>query len=139
MPIAAAAIAEGSGAKAVEAYRHAMRTTLMIMAAVAALIFAFAGVFAYVFSYSEDMSQYRDEFTDVIRIYMLLVPCMGAIDIASSMLQAMRRSVTSLIMSLIRNMIILLMLMWASGISLYAIFWSVVLCEVIGAAMMMGA
>ncbi len=136
VPIVAAALAEGQGNKAIVAYRHAMKLTLFTMAAVAAVIFVFADFFAWFFSYSGSMEQYHDEFTHVIRIYMLLVPCMGGIDVASSMLQGMRRSMTSLLMSLIRNIIILGLLIWTSNISLYAIFWSVVASEFIGVAMM---
>lgn len=71
IPIAAAAIAEDRKRKAVDAYRHAMKTTVFAMAAVAVIIFVFAEFFAWFFSYSGNMEQYRDDFTSVMRIYMI--------------------------------------------------------------------
>jgi hypothetical protein len=43
-----------------------------------------------------------------------------------------------MISSFIRNFLIVLALVWACTVSLDAIYWSLVVCEYIGAALMVG-
>ena len=138
VPISAAAIAMGLTSKSESAFGMAMKWTLVSMTALAAVLFVFADVAMLPFTYSSGMSEYREEFVHVMRIYMLIVPCMGAIDVASSMLQSMRRAQQSMISSFIRNFLIVIALVWACTVSLDAIYWSLVVCEYIGAALMVG-
>ena len=136
IPISAAAIAMGLTGKARDAYRIAMHTSLVIMIAIAAVVFVFADIFVFPFTYSEGMAEFRPEFVHVMRIYMLLAPCMGVIDVSSSMLQSMRMAQRSMLCSFVRNALIVVALMWACTVSLDAIYWSLTVCEYIGAILM---
>ena len=136
VPISAAAIAMKRPPKARYAYHFAMSTSLLIVGGIAVLIFILADLFVLPFTYSDSMAVLRPEFVHVTRIYMFLAPCMAAIDVASSMLQSMRKAQLSMVSSLIRNTIIVLALAWAATVSLDAIYWSLVVCEFLGAVLM---
>lgn len=138
IPISAAAIGMGLTAKSESAFKMAMKWALVSMTVIAVVLFVFADVAMLPFTYSSGMTEYREEFVHVMRIYMLIVPCMGAIDVASSMLQSMRRAQQSMISSFIRNFLLVIALVWACTVSLDAIYWSLVVCEYIGAGLMVG-
>ena len=136
IPVSAAALAMGRLEKSREGYRIAMQTSIIIMVCISAVVFVFADLFVLPFTYSESMAVYRPEFVHVMRIYMLLAPCMGIIDVSSSMLQSMRMAKRSMVCSFVRNGLIVIALMWACTVSLDAIYWSLTVCEYIGAVMM---
>ena len=89
------------------------------------------------FTYSETMVEYRPEFAHVLRIYALLIPFIGMIDIGSSILQSLRLAQISMLSSFARNLLIVVMLFFASSVSLDAIYWSLFVAEVIGGILML--
>ena len=110
---------------------------MVVMIAIAAVLFVFADWVIIPFTYSETMVEYRPEFAHVLRIYAMLIPFIGMIDIGSSILQSLRLAQISMLSSFARNLLIVVMLFFASSVSLDAIYWSLFVAEVIGGILML--
>ena len=123
--------------KAERGYRYSFTVTMILMVGIAAVLFVFADWMIIPFTYSESMVEYRPVFAHVLRIYALLIPFIGMIDIGSSILQSLRLAQVSMFSSFARNILIVVMLFFASSVSLDAIYWSLVVAEVIGGALML--
>lgn len=136
IPVCSANLGRGDFAKAEQGYRYSYTVTMMVMIAIAAVIFVFADWIIIPFTYSESMAALRPEFVHVLRIYALLIPFMGLIDIGSSILQSLRMAQISMFSSFARNILIVVLLFFASSMSLDAIYWSLVASEVFGGALM---
>lgn len=136
IPVCSANLGRGDFAKAEQGYRYSYTVTMVVMIAIAAVIFVFADWIIIPFTYSESMAALRPEFVHVLRIYALLIPFMGLIDIGSSILQSLRMAQISMFSSFARNILIVVLLFFASSMSLDAIYWSLVASEVFGGALM---
>ncbi len=136
IPVCSANLGRGDFAKAEQGYRYSYTVTMVVMIAIAAMIFVFADWIIIPFTYSESMAALRPEFVHVLRIYALLIPFMGLIDIGSSILQSLRMAQISMFSSFARNILIVVLLFFASSVSLDAIYWSLVASEVFGGALM---
>ena len=136
IPVCSANLGRGDFAKAEQGYRYSYTVTMLVMIAIAAVIFVFADWIIIPFTYSESMAALRPEFVHVLRIYALLIPFMGLIDIGSSILQSLRMAQISMFSSFARNILIVVLLFFASSVSLDAIYWSLVASEVFGGALM---
>lgn len=136
IPVCSANLGRGDFAKAEQGYRYSYTVTMVVMIAIAAVIFVFADWIIIPFTYSESMATLRPEFVHVLRIYALLIPFMGLIDIGSSILQSLRMAQISMFSSFARNILIVVLLFFASSVSLDAIYWSLVASEVFGGALM---
>lgn len=136
IPVCSANLGRGDFAKAEQGYRYSYTVTMVVMIAIAAVIFVFADWIIIPFTYSESMAALRSEFVHVLRIYALLIPFMGLIDIGSSILQSLRMAQISMFSSFARNILIVVLLFFASSVSLDAIYWSLVASEVFGGALM---
>ena len=137
IPVCSAALGRRDFAKADTGYRYSLTLTMIVMIAIAAVLFVFADWVIIPFTYSETMVEYRPEFAHVLRIYALLIPFMGMIDIGSSILQSLRMAQLSMLSSFARNILIVVMLFFASSVSLDAIYWSLVVAEVLGGILML--
>ena len=137
IPVCSAALGRRDFAKAEAGYRYSLTLTMIVMIAIAAVLFIFADWVIIPFTYSESMIEFRPEFAHVLRIYALLIPFIGLIDISSSILQSLRLAQISMLSSFARNILIVVMLFFASSVSLDAIYWSLFVAEVIGGALMM--
>ena len=133
----AAALGGADIPKAERGYRYSFTVTMILMVGIAAVLFVFADWMIIPFTYSESMVEYRPVFAHVLRIYALLIPFIGMIDIGSSILQSLRLAQVSMFSSFARNILIVVMLFFASSVSLDAIYWSLVVAEVIGGALML--
>ena len=71
------------------------------------------------------------------RLKTLLIPFIGMIDIGSSILQSLRLAHISMLSSFARNILIVVMLFFASSVSLDAIYWSLFVAEVVGGLLML--
>ena len=137
IPVCSAALGRRDFAKADTGYRYSLTLTMIVMIAIAAVLFVFADWVIIPFTYSEIMVEYRPEFAHVLRIYALLIPFIGMIDIGSSILQSLRLAQISMLSSFARNLLIVVMLFFASSVSLDAIYWSLFVAEVIGGILML--
>ena len=125
-------------ARAAEANRYAIKLTMSIMVAIAALLFVFADYAVIPFTLSESMAELRPMLAHVLRIYAVLIPFMGLIDIGSSILQSLRLAQMSMVLSFLRNLFLVAMLFFSHSISLDALFYSVLATEIVGGASMIG-
>lgn len=136
IPVCSANLGRNDFAKAEAGYRYSYTVTIVIMTAIAAVLFVFADWVVIPFTYSPTMAELRPEFAHVLRIYALLIPFMGLVDIGSSILQSLRMAQISMFSSFARNILIVVLLFFASSVSLDAIYWSLVVSEVFGGALM---
>ena len=118
IPVCSAALGRKDFAKAETGFRYSLTLTMVVMTAIAAVLFVFADWVIIPFTYSESMVEFRPEFAHVLRIYALLIPFIGMIDIGSSILQSLR-------------------LAQISSVSLDAIYWSLFVAEVVGGLLML--
>lgn len=137
IPISAAATARGQAQKARYAFRYAMVLSLTSMSVIGVALFLLSDWAVVPFTYSDTMAPLRPEFAHVLRIYTLVIPCMAVVDVASSMLQSLRKAQLSMVSCFIRNGLVVAVLAWAATVSLDAIYWGLVVCEVFGAFLMM--
>lgn len=137
IPISAAATARGQARKARYAFRYAMVLSLTSMSVIGVALFLLSDWAVVPFTYSDTMAPLRPEFAHVLRIYTLVIPCMAVVDVASSMLQSLRKAQLSMVSCFIRNGLVVAVLAWAATVSLDAIYWGLVVCEVFGAFLMM--
>lgn len=136
IPVSSAALGRRDYDKAETAYRYSLVVSVGVMTVIAIVLFVFADWLIVPFTYAPTMAQYRDEFAHVLRIYALLIPFMALIDVASSMLQALRMAQISMVSSFLRNLVVIILLYFASTVSLDAIYWSLVVAEVFGGLLM---
>lgn len=137
VPIASAALGQGDMDRAETANRYSLRLVTVLLVVFAAVLFVFADWAVIPFTLSESMAELRPEFAHVLRIYAVLIPFMGVIDVGSSVLQSLRLAQMSLAASFVRNLIIVVFLIFACRVSMDAIFWSLVAAEVVGGALML--
>ena len=136
IPISAAAVARGMARKAKYAYRYAITLSICSMSVIGVILFVVSDWAVIPFTYSDTMAPLRPEFAHVLRIYTLVIPCMAAVDVASSMLQSLRKAQLSMLSCFIRNSLVVAVLAWAATVSLDAIYWGLVGCEIFGALLM---
>ena len=132
IPIVSAAMGQDDADRAAVACRYSLRITVIAMVAIAVLLFVFADWAMIPFTMSDS------KFAHVLRIYAILIPLVGLIDVAASVLESMRLAQLSMVSSFLRNVFILALMAVACTMSLDAIFWSLVAAEIVGAAMMLG-
>ncbi len=137
IPVCSAALGSGNAEKAQKGYRYSLAVTMLWMIVIAAVLFIFADWAIIPFTYSPTMAELRPEFAHVLRIYALLIPFVGMIDIGSSILQSLRMAQISMFSSFARNILIVVLLFLGSSISLDAIYWSLVVAEIIGGSLML--
>lgn len=137
IPVCSAALGGGDARKARTGFRYSLTLTVVTMLSIAAVLLVFADWVIIPFSYSESMEPYRETFAHVLRIYALAIPFIGMIDIGSSVLQSLRMAQVSMVSSFARNILIIVMLFFASTVSLDAVYWSLFAAEVVGAALML--
>lgn len=132
IPVCSSALGKNDIKKAEIGYRYSLITATTILTILAIIIFIFADYLVIPFTYSDSMVELRPEFAKVLRIYAIFIPFYGMIDIGSAILQSIRRSHMSLACSLLRNGMILVLLFFASKISMDAIYWSFLVAEIVG-------
>ncbi len=137
VPVASAALGVKDLDKAEAANRCAMRLSLAIMIVVAVVLFVFADWAVIPLTMSDSLVEYRGEMAYVLRVYALLIPLMAFVDIGASILQSLRRAQHALLSSFLRNVVMIAFIAVACTISMNAIYWSVMLAEIAGAAIAM--
>lgn len=136
IPVCSSALGKNDLKKAEKGYKYALFTTTVVLTIIGAFIFVFADYLVIPFTYSGSMESLRPEFAKILRIYSLFIPFFGFIEIGSALLQSIRKSHLSLACSLLRNILIVTLLYFASNVSMDAIYWSLFISEIIGGIMM---
>ncbi len=136
IPIASAALGQEDTERARTANEYTLKITMVTMVALAAVLFLFAQWIIVPFTLSPSMEAIRPEFVVVLRIYAFIIPCMGLIDIGSSILQSLRMAQQSMVSSFLRNIVVIVLMFLTAFISLEAMFYGVLVAEVFGAVLM---
>ena len=136
VPVCSAALGAGDRDKAEQGFRYTLKLSIGLLSVMMVLMFVFADYFVIPFTLSPDMAELRPNFVYIVRIYSPIVVLLGLIDVGSAILQSLRKAQVSMWSALARNIVIVIGLYIASNISLELIFWSLLLCEVFGAALM---
>ncbi len=132
IPVCSAAMGQGNFEKAKSGFGYAVKLSLKILLPIMVIVFIFADWLIIPFTYSESMMELRPQFVETLRIYSLIIPFVGMVEIGSSILQSLRLAQLSLISSFLRNLMIVIFFAYASTISMTAISWSLLAAEFIG-------
>ncbi len=138
VPVCSAALGQFNFAKAEAGYRYSFKIAMAYMIVISVVLFVFAEYCVLPFTYSPSMAELRPEFVRILRIYVIMIPFIGMIDIGSAILQSLRMAQLSMISSLLRNLMLVLLFVVASTVSMDAIYWSLVVTEIVGGLLMMG-
>jgi Na+-driven multidrug efflux pump len=92
---------------------------------------------SYVFTYSEGMSELREEFSKVIRIYGFVILFLAVTDVCSSILQTLQYATLAMGTMFFRECLFILFYWISTFISMDAIYWSLLIAEGLGALIMM--
>jgi putative MATE family efflux protein len=131
-PICAAELGKNDYENAKTCCLYATGLTLGLMLCVTAFVLIAAELLVVPFTYSGSMEALRPQFVSALRIFALMIPAMGLIEIGSSMFQALRESKKTLIASSIRSVTIVFLFAWASTQSMSEICWSLFAAETAG-------
>lgn len=138
VPIAAASFSRHDFPKMRFSYGYAMGWTLIVTSVVAVILYLFMDYAAIIFTYSEESIAMREDIIHVTRIFLMIGVLFSAINIASSLLQAMRMANNSMWSTVIRNMLLIVVFGLTCTISPDAMWWGFVFCEIIGLLLMCG-
>ena len=137
VPVASAALGQRMPDKAVTVYRYATVQAIIVGVAVAIFLALFAEYGVWLFTYGGDTVQYRAEMADVLRIYCTFLPFFGLCFVGAGVVQSMKKGYVSLGSALVRNFILVGTYMWASTVSMTAIYWCTSASEIIGGVLAM--
>ena len=131
IPVSSAALGQGDSVKARKGYRYALTVAIGGMSIIAAVLFIFAEWAVIPLTYAPSMAEYHDDFVRVLRIYAVLIPFAGIIDVGSSMLQSLRKSYVSTLVALTRNCLVILLMLIYGPFATISIFWIPVIVAVV--------
>lgn len=136
VPICAAAYGSGDLKKVREAYSFSLAVSLSITTAAALFVAIFSNQFAILFTSSGSAMQLREGMAHTIRLFCIFIPFYGWINMASSLLQAIYMADRSMYSTLIRNILLVVVFWYTSTLSLEAMWWGLIICEILGGFLM---
>lgn len=135
VPVCSAALGVKDVQKADTAFRYISAITLVSMSLLALVIFVFADYFVIPLSTEESLVPYRDMYAYGLRVYMACIPFLAMIDLGGAMLQAMRHARMPMFTALIRNIVLIVLIVFAG--TMEEVYWAVFAIEVLGGLMNM--
>ncbi|MCL2149293.1 MAG: MATE family efflux transporter, partial [Methanomassiliicoccaceae archaeon] len=121
-----------------KAYGFSVRSSLLLLSALALGMALLAGPLASVFTHSPDMQGMHGEMVKILHIFAVFVPFMSLIFVGSSLLQAVKRSKVALASSFIRNLVLavgFIAVTYTVG-TLGSLWWTMALVEIFGGLLM---
>jgi putative MATE family efflux protein len=121
-----------------QAYLFSVRTSILLLSVFAVAVIILAGPIASVFTVAQDMQYLHGDMVSMLYIFAAFIPIMSLIYVGSSLLQALKRSKTSLISTFIRNSMLAVTFLIAAywfG-TLTSLWWAMFITEVFGGALM---
>ncbi|MCL2296085.1 MAG: MATE family efflux transporter [Methanomassiliicoccaceae archaeon] len=121
-----------------QAYLFSVKTSVLLLSVFAVTMCLLAGPIASVFTVAPDMQHLHGDMVVMLYIFASFIPIMSLIYIGSSLLQALKRSKTSLISTFIRNAMLaatFLIAAYCFG-TLTSLWWAMFVTEVFGGALM---
>jgi len=121
-----------------QAYLFSVRTSILLLAALAIATGLLADPIASVFTKAADMQHLHHDMVVMLYIFVSFVPIMSLIYIGSSLLQALKRSKIALMSSFIRNLMLAVLFLTAAYLigTLTSLWWAMFVTEVFGGTLM---
>ncbi len=113
-----------------------MRFAFIVLVTLSALMFLFAPYYSILFTYTGETEGMRPQMVDLLRIFCFFIPFYGWINIASALLQALRKAQWSMVSAMIRNVVLIAIYGITSIVSLEAMWWGLVAGEIFGGLLM---
>lgn len=134
--VASSAYGQGDMERMHSAFQYSVRLAVGVVTVLTVVVFLVPEPLLSLFTYSGDTVGLRDQMEVALRIYCLYIPFFALIPVGSSMLQSLGMPNKSVVQAIVRNLLLIALYAIASTHSLEAIFWAVVIGEVIGGIMM---
>lgn len=136
LPVCAAAYGQKDLAKVRRGYNFSLRFAFIVLVTLSALMFLFAPYYSILFTYTGETEGMRPQMVDLLRIFCFFIPFYGWINIASALLQALRKAQWSMVSAMIRNVVLIAIYGITSIVSLEAMWWGLVAGEIFGGLLM---
>jgi putative MATE family efflux protein len=137
VPVTSAALGQKDYPKALVGYSYTAKVCIIIGVILSVAVILLAEPLSYVFTYSEGMSELREEFSKVIRIYGFVILFLAVTDVCSSILQTLQYATLAMGTMFFRECLFILFYWISTFISMDAIYWSLLIAEGLGALIMM--
>ncbi|MFA5453656.1 MAG: MATE family efflux transporter [Candidatus Methanomethylophilaceae archaeon] len=134
--VCSAALSNNDYDKARVAYWFSLKITVAVMITCSVFLAVFAQYAVHIFTFTAETSHLRPEMMQALRIYCIIIPFFGIMQLGSSLFQALRSPKKSLICSFACVMLITALYTYAFTVSMDAIYWSLCIGEVVGGVMM---
>ncbi|MCL2032164.1 MAG: MATE family efflux transporter [Methanomassiliicoccaceae archaeon] len=121
-----------------KAYGFSVKTSLVLLSALSAIMVLLADPIASVFTHSPDMQYLHEDMKVLLYIFAIFVPFMSLIFVGSSLLQAVKRSKIALASSFIRNIVLaagFIIVTYTIG-TLTSLWWTMTIVEIFGGFLM---
>lgn len=135
VPVASSAYGQRDLGRISDAYSYSMRLAVVVVTVLVIVAFVFPEPFIHLFTYSPEMESFKGQMIEALRIYSLYLPFFALIPVGSGLLQSIMMPNRSVICAILRNLILISLYLFAAQYSLTAIFWAVVVGEIIGGLM----
>lgn len=136
IPVVSYATGEKDMKKALFGINYSAKLIVKVSLVFTVILLLFATPFSYAFTYEETMVQFRSEIAMVIRIYGLALLAIAMIELCSSILQTLCFAQLATVTMFTRELVFLGLFYIATFFDMTAIYWSLDIAEVVGAAMM---
>ncbi|MGN1044543.1 MAG: MATE family efflux transporter [Candidatus Methanomethylophilaceae archaeon] len=138
VPICSAALGCNDMAKAKVGFRYAVSLSMKVLIPISLAVFILADLLVIPFTLSPSMEVLRPQFVETLRIYSLIIPFYGMIEIGSAILQSLRMAQFAMLLSFLRNLLICAFFLVAYHYTMTEISLSLLLAEIIGGLGMIG-
>ncbi len=136
VPVCSSAIGQNDRERLKAGYYFSTASAFIVAVILALFIYVFADQCMYLFTYASDTGAHREEMVHVVRIYVRFLAFYGLIFVGSSMLSCLRKSGWSLMSSFLRNVLLIVLYLIASGHGMEWIYWSLTIGEIVGGIFM---
>lgn len=120
------------------AYMFSIKVSMLLLTALSLLMVIFADPISSVFTHSPDMQHMHEDMVDLLYIFAIFVPVMALVFIGSSLLQALNRSRVALLSTVIRNLVLTAVFVFAAYYigTLTSLWWAMTISEIFGGLLM---
>lgn len=121
-----------------KAYRFAVKYSILILIVLSALMALLADPISSLFTQSPDMQYLHGDMVVLLYIFAIFVPFMSLVFVGSSLLQALNRSKVALASTIIRNLVLTVIFVFAAYCigTLTSLWWAMTLSEIFGGLLM---
>ena len=120
------------------AYNFSVKVSILLLVILSLVMVLLADPISSVFTHSPDMQYLHDDMVTLLYIFAIFVPFMSLVFIGSSLLQALNRSKVALASTIIRNVVLTVVFVFAAFVigTLTSLWWAMTLSEIFGGLLM---